>query len=179
MVDPWYFKQTLIHFHKDAKMIQTGASTPTITGSDIAVITTVPESSDDEAIVFVGSDRLKMMQAAYANNCPDLASPNCESSVQQAFGLNQQQLGLQTRNLAFLVLPWMAIYLAVLWARLESDVNSVSTIRLPKTDVAQISSVSAADTVVFATAGTNLVTLTRTASITAAATATATATLSR
>ena len=171
MADLWYFKQTLIHFHKDAKTLQTGASTPTITGSDVAVITTVPESSDDEAIVLVGSERLKMMQAAYANNCPNLGSPNCESSVQQAFGLDQPQLGLQTRHPALLLLPWMALFLAVLWARLESDVNAVSTIRLPKTDVAQVSSVQSADTVVFATAGTNLVTLTRTASITATATA--------
>lgn len=114
-----------------------------------------------------------MMQAAYANNCPNLGSPNCESSVQQAFGLDQPQLGLQTRHPAFLLLPWMALFLAVLWARLESDVNSVSTIRLPKTDAAQVLSVQSADTVVFATAGTNVVTLTRTASITAAATATA------
>ena len=120
-----------------------------------------------------------MMQAAYASNCPNLDSPTCESSVQQAFGLNQQQLGLQTRNPVFLLLPWMVLFLTVLWARLESDSKSVTYIRVPKTDVAQVSSVQTAATVVFASAGTNLVTVTRTASITAAAAAAATATLSR
>ena len=95
---------------------------------------------------------------AYQDNCPNgLDSPNCEASLQ--LGLNVDQKTLQKR-VVFILAPIMVVAMAIEFAMIRKQENAISRIRMPSPNVAIISSVEGASTVVFATqtSGGNLIT---------------------
>ena len=125
-----------------------------MTGAQIELITDVPSLNGD-AVLVLGPDAVAGLEIAYEENCPNgLDSPGCEASLQLALNVDQQQV-LQKRvaPLFFVVVPVALAVWAIEWAEIRQWENAVSTIRMPSPNVAMLSSVTKASTVVFATAG--------------------------
>lgn len=133
-----------------------------MTGAQLELVTDIPELNGD-AVLAIGPDAVNDLNLVYQEYCPDgLNSPDCASSLQAAMSVDQE--GLQKRIVPLFVgLGIFCAFSAIEYAMYQRDAAQapkLSRVRMPSANLAKLSSVQGAKTVVFATqtTGGNMIT---------------------